>query len=117
MTTLSFQEQSIAYPPRINLGSLLLIQTPLNIGNQIKMFCETLQGERRLLPDWGLPQVVHSKEVSRNEIAALILANLRKYFRGVEITVSIRDETVLGQLEIDIEYQSGENYGTVTILL
>lgn len=116
MTELSFQSQALAYPPRINLGSLLLIETPSNVGNQVKMFCETLKGERPLLPDWGLPSIVHEKQASRNEIASIILVNLQKYFPGVQFSINIRQETTLGLLEVDVTYQTSIGYGTVTVV-
>lgn len=117
MTDIVFQSQALAYPPRVSLGSLLLIETPMNIGNQVKMFCETIKGERPLLPDWGLPEIVHKKQASRNEIAAIILANINKYFPGTKFTVNIIRDTVQGLLEIEITYQTAQGYGTVTVTI
>lgn len=115
MSELKIQTQSIRYPPRINLGSIQLIQTPENIGNQIAMFCSTVKGERPLLPDWGLPPLLFEKKITRTEISSLVLVNLNTYFRGVEFTIAVRDESSPGLLELEVNYKSPVGYGTVTI--
>ena len=116
MAELTIKRQAIAYPPRISLGTLRTIEAPDYIGNQIAMFCATVKGERPLLPNYGLPSIVHTKVASKNEIIAIVLANLRLYFRGIEITIEPRAEQELGLLELDVNYISPLGYGTVTVI-
>lgn len=109
------QQQALMYPPRIDLGSLRTVETPRDIPNKILMFCETIQGERPLLPSWGLPQIVHVPQTSAADVAALVNINLTKWFTGINFVVTIREEPYLGALDLNVEYSSPEGYGTVIV--
>lgn len=110
---------SLRYPPRIELGSLQLLSSPQMYGNQIKMFCETVKGERPLLPDWGLPRLVHKPDITTGELSAIIRSNLEKYFPSFqfEITTKIVQGSYPGHKEVDIKYYFPPNQGIVTIQL
>lgn len=107
--------ESLEYPPRSELGSLRTVAHPLSVGNAIRMFCETVQGERKLLPNWGLPEIIHTPQVQSDEIEAIILSNLKVYFNE-DFTISCKD-VGLGQKECKIEYFTDDSNGFIIVLL
>lgn len=110
---------SLTYPPRIEFGSLQKLSSPKMFGNQIKMFCETVKGERVLLPDWGLPKLVHRVDISNAEVAAIIKSNLIKYFPAMtfEVTSITPVDTLPGKKEVTVRYAIGANQDVVVINL
>lgn len=117
MESLTIRQQSLQYPPRIHLGSLQTIEAPLSVGNQLKMFCQTIKGERRLLPDWGLPELIHKPAIRETEVEALILSNLTRYFPAVRLQVKATRDRTLGSIFVKITYITAIGYGEVTIAL
>lgn len=107
--------QSLEYPPRAELGTLRTVSYPLNNGNAIKMFCETVQGERPLLPNWGLPQIVHISTTQSEEIEAVILGNIKNYFNG-DFIINCRDDG-LGQKVCKIDYTFDDSSGFIIVTL
>lgn len=113
MTEIRLPLESLEYPPRSSMGTLRTLQSPYSDGNAIKMFCETIKGERPLLPNWGLPDIIHTPQMQSEEIEAIILSNLRQYFDG-DFSISCRD-IGLGQKECKIEYVFDDSKGFVII--
>lgn len=110
---------SLRYPPRIEFGTLQKLSSPKMFGNQIKMFCETIKGERVMLPDWGLPALVHKLDITPNELSAIITSNLTKYFPAIQFEVStiIPINSSPGHKEVTIKYRIGANQDVVIITL
>lgn len=115
MTEIKVPLQSLEYPPRSELGTLRTVTHPQSIGNSIKMFCETLQGERPLLPNWGLPEIIHNPQVQSDEIEAIILSSLRNYF-DIPFDINCYD-VGLGQKECKIEYFFDDSSGFIIVQL
>lgn len=115
MTEIVVPLESLEYPPRTMLGTLRTLKDPYSQGNAIKMFCETVKGERPLVPSWGLPDFVHSPQVQSEEVEAIILSNLRQFFEG-NFTISCRD-IGLGHKECKIEYTYDDSKGEIIIQL
>lgn len=107
----------LKYPPRIDYGTLQTTMMPQARGNQIACFCSTVKGERILVPDWGLPNLVFQSNISNGEIEAIILTNLKIYFPSTQIRVSCRDDKSVGTKICDIHYSDSEGTGTITIKL
>lgn len=81
------------------------------------MFCSTVKGERILIPDWGLPDLIHRPERMKAEVLAVIRFNLERYFRGVTFEIRIVNEKEIGTLEIEIKYTAPIGYGIVIITI
>jgi hypothetical protein len=107
--------ESLEYPPRFELGTLKTVQFPLSVGNAIRMFCTTIQGERPLLPNWGLPQIVHTPITKSEEVEAIILANLKNYFKG-DFKVTCTEQS-LGKKVCNINYTVEDSSGYITVEL
>jgi len=107
--------ESLEYPPRFELGTMRTTAYPLSNGNAIKMFCETVQGERPLLPNWGLPQIIHTPAIQSEETEAVILSCLRVYF-DADFVINCQD-VGLGQKVCKIEYSFDDSTGFIVIEL
>nr|WP_288835538.1 hypothetical protein [uncultured Flavobacterium sp.] len=122
MPKIIVKKQSLKYPPRIEFGSLQRISTPESYGNMIKMFCTISKGERPLLPDYGLPKLIHTPPVSNSQIEAIFRSALTKYFREVTFTL-IKSEDIkdsanrinLGSKKVTINYAVFGQTGIVEI--
>lgn len=116
MTQLTLKTRSLSYPPRIFLGSLQTQEAPTNIGNQLLMFCQTIKGERPLLPDWGLPELIHRPIIKASEVEAIILSNVTRYFPQVKIAIACElNPNILGVATCQIDYESPVGYGVIII--
>lgn len=117
MNTITTDQIYLKYPPRIDFGTLQTTKMPLARGNEIACFCSTVKGERVLLPDWGLPNLVFQSNISNGEIEAIILTNLKLYFPQTRVQVSCKDGESVGTKICDIYYSDSEGTGKITIRL
>lgn len=106
------------YPPRIEYGSLQTLEHPKAFGNQLAMFCSIVKGERKWLPDYGLPVLVHQPIPTNEELQAVILANVKAYFPEAQFTVVCSNiEGRLGYKVCEIRYRINNEVGIVEIEL
>lgn len=124
MPKITINKQALKYPPRIEFGSLQRSVAPDMYGNQIKMFCSVVKGERPLLPDYGLPKLIHKPAVNNSAIEAIFRSALNKYFPEVnfieikcENASKVNTKTSIGSKLVIIRYSVRNNFGTIEIEL
>ncbi|NJL54223.1 hypothetical protein HC928_02905 [bacterium] len=104
----------LKYPPRIEFGSLQVLEQPLATGNEIACFCATIKGERKLLPDWGLPDFIFKSDLSSNEIEAILVTNIQQFFPDVSLEVACFGVT---ERICKINYEVDESVGIIEIII
>lgn len=111
--------RSLKYPPRIEFGSLQLLSKPFNYGNQIAMFCSITKGERVLIPDYGLPKLIHQPDKTPEEIEIIFRSALSKYFPQIQFRrIECTDKLgVLGFKTVEIEYFVADYLGVIEVEL
>lgn len=77
----------IAEPIRIVNGTIATSEA--STGDHVRIFLQTLMGERLLYPEYGLPDLVF-QPLGVAAVEAIIIANLARSFPGVSFEVSGR---------------------------
>ena len=117
MESLMLRLQSLMYPPRIEFGTLRLTEFPLTRGNQLDMFCSTVQGERILLKTWGLPELVFKSSLSAGETEAILMVNINQWFPDTQVLIDCRNSSEIGTKICNIRYKDDNDEGMITIRL
>lgn len=122
MPKITVKKQAFKYPPRIEFGSLQRTSSPESYGNMIKMFCLITKGERTLLPDYGLPKLIHKPMIPNSQIEAIFRSALSKYFSEVDFTqIKVEEfknqfnQVELGSRKVIINYSVKGQNGIVEV--
>lgn len=119
MAKITVNKLGLRYPVRVEYGTLQTVEYPNKYGNELKMFCSIVKGERVWLKDYGLPELVHKLIPNNEELQAIILANIRAYFPDGQFNITCRDDSTRppGTKICNLNYRISNEIGVVEIEL